>query len=146
MQLAREPEVEVGIVDQDRDVGRVPVDLVQHAPEDRPQLAEMGDDFEQADDRQVADVREQRGALGLQPVAAQPDDLEAGHAPLEVADELRSVEIARRFAARDQQAGHRQERSIAVSSGSRRWRPRCPSGRTSAAGARRMNPLIRGGL
>ena len=83
------------------------VGIVEDAPEDGPQVAEVGNDLEQAHDREVADVREQRGPLGLQPVAAEADDIEAGHALAEVADELRSVEVARRFAARDQQAGHR---------------------------------------
>ena len=114
MERPRQAEVEVRVVDQHRRVGRVPLGLLDHSPEDRAQVAEVGDDFEQPDDGEVADVREQGSALGLQPVAAQAEHIEAGHALAQMADELGAVEIARGFAARDEQAGHRKAEYIRV--------------------------------
>src|SRR5688572_31018720 len=41
VQLAREPQVEVRIVDEDRDLRRVAVDLLEDPPEDAAQVAQV---------------------------------------------------------------------------------------------------------
>ena len=72
----------------------------------------MRHDLEQAHHGQVADVGQQGGALGLQPVAPQPEHLEAGHRGAQVAHELGAVEVARRLAARDEKSRRAQAGAV----------------------------------
>ena len=103
-EVAREPEVEVGIVDEHGHVGELPVDLGQYAVEHPPQRPQMRDDLQQADDGQVLDVRQQLCALGGQPVAPEAEDLDPGLTQAELADELSCIEVAGGLAAGEKDA------------------------------------------
>jgi hypothetical protein len=69
MERPSQPQVEVRIIHQHGGVGPVALGLLQDRAGRPPGDAEVRDDLEQADDGEVADVGQQRGALRLQPVA-----------------------------------------------------------------------------
>ena len=117
LQLAREAQVEVGIVDQNGEVGPLGVGTSEQVAEDRPDPRQVSQHLQEADDGEVADVGDEPAALGLQAVASQPERLDVDADLAQVAYELGRVEIARRLAARDEKA-----------------RPRARVGRSGSAG------------
>src|SRR6185503_8574085 len=105
-QLSRETQVEVGVVDQDRGVRRIAVDLVEEAAEDTPQGGEVRDDFDEPDHGEVPHVRHQGRPLGAREIAAEAEELDVARPGTQAADQLRRVEVAGGFAAGDEQAAH----------------------------------------
>ena len=101
-ELPGEAQVEVGVVHEDGDGRRLAVDLVEDAPEDPPQPAQVAQHLEEAHHGEVADVGEEARALGLQAVAAEAEDLHGTRLTAEVADELARVEVARGLATGDE--------------------------------------------
>ena len=105
LQLAREPEVEVGVVHEDRGGGRVAVHLREHRAEHPSQAPQVTEHLEQAHHRQVADVGEEAAALGPEPVAAEAEHLEGAEPGPQVTDEIPRVEVPRGLTAGHEQPG-----------------------------------------
>ena len=138
---AGQPEVEVRVVDEHGGVRRPAVHLLHDAPEHGAQVAQVGEDLEQADDGQVLRVGEQRRALGLEAVASKAEHVQVSHALAELAHELRAVEVPRSLAARDQEAGHGAGSISPVIS-----RAQCNGARVPRQGHRRRAARRREGL
>ncbi len=107
MQGAGDAQVEVGIVDEDGDVGPRPIHLGQEVAEDPSEAREVRHHLPEPDHREVAHVGEQPRAFGLQALAAQPEDVRRrGRPATEVPDEVGGVQVAGRLTARDQEPRH----------------------------------------
>ena len=94
LQLAREAQIEVGVVDEDGEVGALGVGAGEQFAEDAPQAGQVAQHFEEADDREIVDVRNELTTLGLQAVAAEAERVDVFPEGAEVADELGRVEVA----------------------------------------------------
>jgi hypothetical protein len=114
MDFAGQPQVEVGVVDEDREVGADRVDLVEQRAEDLAQAGQVRDHLEEPDHRQVAHVRGEPRSLGLQAVSAQTENVQVAHRLPEVAHQVGAVEVAGGLAAGEKEAGHRSRRAAPV--------------------------------
>jgi hypothetical protein len=107
MQSAREAQVEVGIVDEDREVGALAVHLGEQAAEDPPEVREVGHHLPEADDREIANVGQQGSPFAFEPVAAQAEDAHRRLQPgAKMTDEIRGVEVAGGLTAGDEEPRH----------------------------------------
>jgi len=104
VQRSGKPEVEVGVVHEDGEVGATRLDLPHHGAEDAPEVAQVPQDLEEAHDREIAHVDEEVRALGGEPVASEAGDLEAGDPGTQVTDELSGVEITRGLSTGDEES------------------------------------------
>jgi hypothetical protein len=109
VQCPCEPQIEIGVVHQDRDVGALAIDLGEQRAEDPAEVLQVGDHFPQADDREIADVGEERRALGGEALAAKAENPRriVRHQGTDVAHEVGGVEVAGRLTTRYEEPRHR---------------------------------------
>ena len=107
-QLARQAQVEVGVVDEHGDVGRAASTSASTCRKMRAQAAQVRDDLA-AGPRPRGRARARRGAPPGSAAGLRPGRRPRGRATRapEMADQLGAVEIARGLAAGDEEAGHR---------------------------------------
>jgi hypothetical protein len=99
LQLAGEPQVELGVVHEHGDGRSLPVHLVEDGTEHAPQPPQVPQDLEQPHHGEVPDVGDEPPARFLEPVPAEPEHIQRAHSAVEVADQVAGVEVSRRLAA-----------------------------------------------
>src|SRR5262249_30223321 len=95
LELAGEAEVEVGVVDEHREIRPLAVPPGEQAAKDPAETAEVPHALDEAHDRELAHVGDELRPVGLRVVAAEPRHGQPGDEGAKVPQQLAAVKIAR---------------------------------------------------
>ena len=95
--IAGEPEVEIGEVDQDDQVGPLLADRLFEHPEGLQDRPDLGKDLRDSYDREGPGGIEEFHPRGLKPFSSHPKKSDLGIDPMDGADEMAALEVSGDF-------------------------------------------------